>query len=257
MMHCSTTQNPISLERICLESVVGKIEKGDSLDGVSLPPCVMDALHTVLASRNLISDRTMHLVFHTNSEKAKLQSSQVTAEGLNHLRKCSRLTSLEIGPAIKWPSDEEYLCKVLSELCNLKELRLEQGGCVKSSLVSMLSRQNPTLTVLSLSGCSNVEDQCLSSLGQHCYRLECVDFSYTQITDDGIASLFQSPCRLTLKEVIVRGCRSITNCAIEGLYSSCPNLSILVFDHCPLVEADCRFFPRPKNLRQMAWSIFM
>ncbi|XP_029835604.2 protein AMN1 homolog isoform X2 [Ixodes scapularis] len=238
MMHCSTTQNPISLERICLESVVGKIEKGDSLDGVSLPPCVMDALHTVLASRNLISDRTMHLVFHTNSEKAKLQSSQVTAEGLNHLRKCSRLTSLEIGPAIKWPSDEEYLCKVLSELCNLKELRLEQGGCVKSSLVSMLSRQNPTLTVLSLSGCSNVEDQCLSSLGQHCYRLECVDFSYTQ-------------------EVIVRGCRSITNCAIEGLYSSCPNLSILVFDHCPLVEADCRFFPRPKNLRQMAWSIFM
>lgn len=41
---------------------MGKIEKGDSLDGVSLPPCVMDALHTVLASRNLISDRTMHLV---------------------------------------------------------------------------------------------------------------------------------------------------------------------------------------------------
>ncbi|CAN7995080.1 unnamed protein product, partial [Ixodes hexagonus] len=178
-------------------------------------------------------------LFHANSRVAELRTCQVTAEGLGHLKRCPGLISLVLGPSIEWPSDEEYLCEVLSGLRNLRELRLERGGCVKSSLVSMLSQRNPNLTVVSLSGCPNVDDRCLSFLGQHCIRLESVDFSCTQITDAGVESLTSSPCGLTLKEVIVRGCRRLTNRAIESFYSECPNIAILIFSDCPLIEGWC------------------
>lgn len=249
--------NPESLKRMCLHCVVTRIQNDEYLDDVFLPPSVMDDLYRALMLRGLIKDGNMHLLFHTHSREADLRKCSVTAKGLSHLKKCSKLTLLKLGPWIRSPADEEGLCEILTGLQNLRQLRLEGGDYVKSSVVSMLSRQNPTLTVVGFSGCRNVDDECLFSLGQNCPILERVDFSCSQITDAGIASLCSSPCRLTLQEVILNDCRHITGCAIESLYNSCPGLSTLMFGNCPLVQGCPRFSEGPKNLLQISWSVPM
>ncbi|XP_064490168.1 protein AMN1 homolog [Ornithodoros turicata] len=244
-----------SLQERCLRVLTECLASGYQLNIESLPRSVMDKFYVTLRYSRLINDSNIHLVLHPGSTEANLASSDVGKGGIVHLQRCKALRRLNLSANLRDRNvSEQCLVDLMSHLRSLEEVRLQGLAEVTSAVVHRLIQNNPHLTILDFRGCSAVDDATLVMLGSCCKHIKALNMSYTNITDAGILALVSGGCGPVLEELLINGCRSLTNYAIEKVVDYCPNLRILSFHKCPLITDIS--IGRMEQPKQISWSIF-
>ncbi|ELU07516.1 hypothetical protein CAPTEDRAFT_135609, partial [Capitella teleta] len=119
----------------------------------------------------------------------------------------------------------------------------------------------PHLRELNIKNCTQITDVALQILGQKSGQLCSVDFSYSQVTDQGIFSLVSGACGQRLKEIHMAGCLHITDDAVEAVVMSCPLISILLIHGCPKLTERSRIaleevLGARSRMKQVTWTVY-
>jgi F-box/leucine-rich repeat protein 2/20 len=87
---------------------------------------------------------------------------------------------------------------------------------------------------VNVGGCSNITDAALASLAKYCPRIQSLDLTNTQITDEGLARI-GAGCR-ALKKLICWSCEAITDEGVSKVAAGCSSLENLNITGCPQVK---------------------
>jgi hypothetical protein len=93
----------------------------------------------------------------------------------------------------------------------------------------------PLLQCVSLAGCTQLTNDTLIALGQHCHHLRTLNISYTDVTDGGLEAT-AAGCPL-LEELSMATCASLTDVALFALGQHCHNLRKLHTDETDVTHA--------------------
>ena len=112
----------------------------------------------------------------------------------------------------------------LSERCpRLSKLSLSRGNYTNAGVIEVTSKFTSALVELELISISDLTDQSLLSIAEHCRKLrKLVITTSHNYTDRGLCQLFASCAELT--EVCLQDLSKITDLSILNLVQSCPKL---------------------------------
>ncbi|XP_069102431.1 protein AMN1 homolog isoform X2 [Argopecten irradians] len=223
----------------CVQCLVCNLST--SLDGIEmLPDNLKDKCLYLMSKRGLVSDTNISKVLHQKLKVLDLSECEVSDVGLQHLLKCPQLKKLDLNSA------------------KLSRSNISS----QDTAVITLSTSCPHLRLLNIGGCHLLTDQSLQALGQNSHFLKSVNFSKTNVTDNGVIALVSGSCSKTLKEVHMDGCINLTDEAVEGVLQFCPQISILLFHGCPKITEQSRqaledlTMERAAPMKQVTWTIY-
>ncbi|KAL5010156.1 hypothetical protein ScPMuIL_012461 [Solemya velum] len=78
----------------------------------------------------------------------------------------------------------------------------------------------------------------------------------------GVFSLVSGKCSVSLQEINMDSCISLTDEAVEAVVQYCPNISILIFHGCPNITEQSRLlleeFQRSSTtkMKQVTWTVY-
>uniref|UniRef100_A0A8D0CGA8 Protein AMN1 homolog n=1 Tax=Salvator merianae TaxID=96440 RepID=A0A8D0CGA8_SALMN len=142
----------------------------------------------------------------------------------------------------------------------LREVYFKRCSNLTDSGVLALALHCPLLQIVNIGGCTTISDISLQALGQNCRFLHSVDFSSTQVTDDGVIALVSGMCSKNLKEIHMERCVNLTDVAVEAVLTCCPMMYILLFHGCPLITDRSREaleqLVGPNKFKQVSWTVY-
>ncbi|XP_069102421.1 protein AMN1 homolog isoform X1 [Argopecten irradians] len=247
----------------CVQCLVCNLST--SLDGIEmLPDNLKDKCLYLMSKRGLVSDTNISKVLHQKLKVLDLSECEVSDVGLQHLLKCPQLKKLDLNSAKLSRSNisSQGIINVAHTSTQLQTVYLRRCINLTDTAVITLSTSCPHLRLLNIGGCHLLTDQSLQALGQNSHFLKSVNFSKTNVTDNGVIALVSGSCSKTLKEVHMDGCINLTDEAVEGVLQFCPQISILLFHGCPKITEQSRqaledlTMERAAPMKQVTWTIY-
>uniref|UniRef100_A0A6B2F015 Protein AMN1 homolog n=1 Tax=Bothriechis nigroviridis TaxID=88079 RepID=A0A6B2F015_BOTNI len=250
-----------SLLELCLHCLTRNISKY-AADIKSLPPNIKDKLIKSLSIQGWITDTNISMVLHPAIEALDLRDCDISDHALQQLCNCRHLKKINVNV---WKNNRltitsEGVAALALSCPYLQEASFKRCSNLTDSGIHALALNCPLLQIVNIGGCSNITDTSLQALGQNCRSLHSVDFSSTQVTDDGVMALVRGMCSNNLKEIHMERCVNLTDTAVEAVLTYCPMIYILLFHGCPLVTDRSREaleqLVGPKKFKQVSWTVY-
>ncbi|XP_033018584.1 protein AMN1 homolog isoform X1 [Lacerta agilis] len=227
-----------------------------------LPPNIKDKLIKSLSVQGWISDSNINMVLHPAVEALDLRDCDVSDNALQQLCNCKQLKkiNLNIWKGNRLTVTSEGVAALALSCPYLREVSFKRCSNVTDSGVLALALHCPLLQIVNIGGCSSITDTSLQALGQNCQSLHSVDFSSTQVTDDGVIALVSGMCSKNLKEIHMERCVNLTDIAVEAVLTCCPRIYIFLFHGCPLITDRSREaleqLVGPNKFKQVSWTVY-
>ncbi|XP_044290150.1 protein AMN1 homolog isoform X1 [Varanus komodoensis] len=246
---------------ICLDTFTRNISRY-AADIKPLPPNIKDKLIKLLSVQGRITDSNISMVLHPAVEALDLRDCDISDNGLQQLYNCKQLKKINLNV---WKRTRATITSVgvaaLAVSCPyLREVYFKRCSNLTDSGVLALALNCPLLQIVNIGGCFSITDTSLQALGQNCQSLHSVDFSSTQVTDDGVIALVSGMCSKNLKEIHMDQCVNLTDVAVEAVLTCCPMIYILLFHGCPLVTDRSREaleqLVGSNKFKQISWTVY-
>ncbi|XP_033889448.1 protein AMN1 homolog isoform X1 [Acipenser ruthenus] len=228
----------------------------------TLPPNIKDNLLKIMSSHGTVTDTNISQMLHSGLQKLDLQDCKVSDSALKQLSNCRQLKEIVLNCRKEncFNISSEGI-KAMALACPyLCEIALWRCCSVSDEGILALAHNCRLLRILTISGCSAITDASLLALGQNCSFLNSINFSVTQVTDEGVIGLVTGVCSQSLKEIDMARCVCLTDEAVEAVVTCCPNIRILLFHGCPLVTDRAREaleqLVRQNKLAQLTWTVY-
>ncbi|KAJ7329149.1 hypothetical protein JRQ81_015323 [Phrynocephalus forsythii] len=250
-----------SLLDLCLYCLTRNISRY-AADIKPLPPNIKDKLIKSLSVQGWITDSNIHTILHPRVETLDLRDCDVSDNALLQLCNCKQLKkiNLNVWKDKRLTITSEGVAALALSCPYLCEVSFKRCSNLTDSGVLALALNCPLLQILNIGGCSSITDASLQALGQNCSHLHSVDFSSTQVTDDGVVALVSGQCSNSLKEIHMERCVNLTDVAVEAVLTYCPRIYILLFHGCPLITDRSRValeqLVGPKKFKQVSWTVY-
>ncbi|XP_066490096.1 protein AMN1 homolog isoform X2 [Tiliqua scincoides] len=250
-----------SLLDLCLQCITRNISRY-AADLKPLPPNIKDKLIKSLSVHGWITDSNISTILHPGVEALDLRDCNISDSALHQLCHCKQLKKINLSV---WKENRPTITSegvaALALSCRfLREASFKRCSNLMDHGVLTLSLNCPLLQILNIGGCSSITDSSLQALGQNCRYLHSVDFSSTQVTDDGVVALASGMCSENLKEIHMERCVKLTDVAVEAVLTYCPKMYILLFHGCPLITDRSREaleqMVRPDKFKQVSWTVY-
>jgi hypothetical protein len=224
-------------ETLLNRSVLKVIEFLPSLieDISTLPVNLKERILYLMQKRGLVVDQNIAQALYDRVSTLDLSECDVTDMSLNVIGStCHMLRSIDLNAAkSSRPSITSQGVVSLAHGCPyLKVVYLRRCINIDDDAIMALAQCCPQLRDLNIGGCPQITDASLHAVGEHSQLLASIDFSHSNVTDDGIFSLVRGTCCDTLKEVHMNSCNHLTDEAVEAIVHFCPNIAILIFHSC-------------------------
>ncbi|KAK1167165.1 hypothetical protein AOXY_G11839 [Acipenser oxyrinchus oxyrinchus] len=250
------SQSLLSLCISCLANYTSKYHT----DIKTLPPNIKDNLLKIMSNHGTVTDTNISQMLHSGLQKLDLQDCKVSDSALKQLSNCRQLKEIVLNCRKEncFNISSEGI-KAMALACPyLCEIALWRCCRVSDEGILALAHNCRLLRILTISGCSAITDASLLALGQNCSFLNSINFSVTQVTDEGVIGLVTGVCSQSLKEIDMARCVCLTDEAVEAVVTCCPNIRILLFHGCPLVTDRAREsleqLIRQNKLAQLTWT---
>ncbi|XP_061494697.1 protein AMN1 homolog isoform X2 [Rhineura floridana] len=227
-----------------------------------LPPNIKDKLIKSLSVQGWINDSNIIMVLHPAVEALDLRDCDISDNALRQLCNCKQLKkiNLNVWKGNRLTVTSEGVAALALSCPYLREVSFKRCSNLTDSGVLALALNCPLLQIVNIGGCSSITDTSLQALGQNCQSLHSVDFSSTQVTDDGVIALVSGMCSKNLKEIHMERCVNLTDVAVEAVLSCCPMIYILLFHGCPLITDRSREaleqLVGPNKFMQVSWTAY-
>ncbi|XP_003220839.1 protein AMN1 homolog [Anolis carolinensis] len=227
-----------------------------------LPPNLKDKLIKSLSVRGLITDSNISMILHPAVETLDLRDCDISDNALLQLCNCKQLKKINVNV---WKDKRlavtsEGVSALALSCPYLYEASFKRCSNLTDSGVLSLALHCPLLRIVNIGGCSSITDASLQAFGQNCKHLHSVDFSSTQVTDNGVIALVSGNCSNNLKEIHMEHCVNLTDVAVEAVLTCCPRIYILLFHGCPLITDHSRIaleqLVGPKKFKQISWTVY-
>jgi len=227
----------------------------------SLPILLKNRLTKLMSRRGCFDRNVLANCITANISALDLTNCTVDDEILNLISKtCEHLRKINLnspkGKRTDFTSDGVVY---LSEGCKrLKSVFLRYCSNIEDVAVVALANSCPLLKRLNLKG-TKVTDTSLNAITK-LVHLESLTFSNSQVTDEGVRILSESPCARKLFEIDMSECTNLTDEAVKFVATNCPSFEILIFHGCPKMTQKSRSildnFARISALKQLTWTIY-
>ncbi|KAJ6660000.1 hypothetical protein lerEdw1_018198 [Lerista edwardsae] len=246
---------------LCLQCLTRNISRY-AADLKTLPPNIKDKLMKSLSIQGRITDSNISTMLHSAVEALDLRDCDISDSALHQLCRCKHLKKINLSV---WKENRPTITSegvaALALSCrSLREASFKRCSNLTDHGVLTLALNCPLLQIVNIGGCTSITDASLQALGQNCRFLHSVDFSSTQVTDDGVIALASGMCSSNLKEVHMERCVKLTDVAVEAVLTYCPKMYILLFHGCPLITDRSREaleqMVRPDKFKQVSWTVY-
>ncbi|XP_055963799.1 protein AMN1 homolog [Sorex fumeus] len=227
-----------------------------------LPPNIKDRLLKIMSLEGQITDSNISAILHPDAQTLNIEGCDISDSALRHVCACRKLRTLNLSSFEKKRNaiTSEGLKAVAASCACLQEVSLKWCRSLTDDGVLAFARHCRLLRIIKLNGCSSLTDAALRALGEHCPALQCVDFSFTQVSDDGVVALVSGPCAQKLEEINMGYCVNLTDEAVEAVLTRCPQMQIFLFLECPLMTDRSREILEqslgPNKLKQVMWTVY-
>ncbi|KAK2834542.1 hypothetical protein Q7C36_015243 [Tachysurus vachellii] len=223
----------------------------------TLPFSIKDKLLRIMTAKGSVTDSNISQFLHAGTRTLDLQNCTVSDSALRQIH-CQQLESIILIGCVNITS--EGLDSLASHCAGLKIADLSGCAAVTDSGLRALARSCKRLEVISLCECPAISDEALIELGANCSCLYSIDFSGTEVTDEGVIGLATGVCCQSLKELQMVRCRNLTDKAVTTVLSNCDNIRIFHFHGCPLMTDKSREalhnFIGPNKIQQVSWTVY-
>lgn len=250
-----------SLLDLCLQRVTTNISIYIA-DLKPLPANIKDRLIKSLSVQGLITDSNISTILHPAVEAMDFRDCTVSDSALRQLCHCKKLKkiNLNVWKESRPTITSEGVAELALSCPFLCDASFKRCSNLTDQAIIALALNCPRLQILNIGRCSSITDLSLQVLGQNCRFLSSVDFSCTQVTDDGVIALASGICSETLQEINMERCVRLTDVAVEAVLKHCRNIHILLLHGCPQLtdrsrEALEQIASRHK-LKQVSWTIY-
>ncbi|NXO02494.1 AMN1 protein, partial [Rhinopomastus cyanomelas] len=201
-------------------------------------------------------------VLHPAIESLDLRDCDISDNALLQLCNCKQLKKINLssfkenrlGITSKGVTALALSCPYLREASFKRCCNITDSGVLALALNCQF------LQIVNLGRCSGIMDVSLQALGENCTFLHSVDFSSTQVTDNGVVALVNGTCSKNLKEIHMVCCVKLTDVAVEAVLTCCPNMHIFLFHGCPLITDRSRDvleqLVASNKIKQVTWTVY-
>ena len=156
-----------------------------------------------------------------------LSSDNISSSELSKLvGRCPNLQEVDMGVTDEVLSQLGESCSELKSIC----LCLPLATSISDIGVGKLAKGCRKLEQVILNYNRNISDISVASLANYCDRLHTIDLSYTNITDEGLASLGKG-CK-ALKSINISNMKNISDKGVCELAERCPKLENVNLQDC-------------------------
>ena len=249
---------------------------------VVLPVNLKARLFTLLCHRGLITDENLPLLLNCRTRTFDFRDcSDITDQSLLLMAGCSLNAQIErkrlqttqadclqssiITTSVLNPSivhlrgmkiTDNGLMPFVRQYPSLRKLRLHQCAQITDESLTAIGSCCLRLMELDLSGCVQVTDQGINKL-RNLTHLRALSLTQTNITDQSLISIGQSPFHHVLNEINLRMCTEITDDGFLFLLKNCSNLKTIGFTQCPKLTERSRqtLNSQTHQLSYLVWTI--
>jgi hypothetical protein len=119
---------------------------------------------------------------------------------------------------------------------SLRDVELWQSAKLPSDALGHVARTaGPDLRRIVIRNCSQVQPSALHALADHCTMLRTVDVSHVDAVDDSVVTRLVAKRGRTLRSLLIRGCKSVTDVSLRGLAAHARALDALDMAGLPAV----------------------
>ncbi|NWU94430.1 AMN1 protein, partial [Upupa epops] len=185
---------------LCLRCLVKNLSRY-AADIKSLPPNIKDKLIKLMSREGQITDSNISEVLHPAVESLDLRDCDVSDNALLQLCNCKQLKTINLSSfkENRLGITSEGIVALALSCPYLREASFKRCCSITDSGVLALALNCQFLQVVNLGRCWGIMDRSLQALGEHCKFLHSVDFSSTQVTDNGVVALVNGTCSKHLK----------------------------------------------------------
>ncbi|XP_076362661.1 protein AMN1 homolog isoform X1 [Tachypleus tridentatus] len=257
-------ENSQPLLHSCILVVIDNMNKCGTWELIKdFPSHIKYKILDLCARRGLISDENIQMFLFKNLQVLNLsQCDAVGDEGLTNVKVCGSLKMLNLN-AEKF-SRHQITSKGLSEVfkscTHLHSVEIRGCVSVTDEAIEHLAKYCSKLSILNIRDCTGLTDKSLKALGNHSSFLKSINFSWTEMTDEGVLCLAFGLCSNTLKEIIMEKCLRLTDVAVEGVIVHCPSVVIFAFHGCPEIgshsgEIVQEVLQQKSRIKQLSWTV--
>ncbi|XP_034250527.1 protein AMN1 homolog [Thrips palmi] len=226
-----------------------------------LPRSLKTKLLTIACKRGTLTTPSIESLLHSELRTLNLSECNVTDGMLKAIQVCSQLRKLDLNPGRNQDRNlsRDALLSLWPSLPVLKILYLRRCPGVTDDVIKAIAESCPNLTELDVGGCHAITDAAPVALTRTLTHLTSLNLSGTQVGDEGLLELVQGNCGKSLTELNINHCMKVTDFSIQCIAQNCRNMSILVFQGCP-ISADSHYalenIYAEAKVRQLAWTVY-
>lgn len=226
-----------------------------------LPRSLKTRLLTIACKRGTLSTTSLTSLLHSELRTLNLSECDITDGMLEAIQICSELRKLDLNPGRNQERNlgKEGLLSLWPNLPALKVLYMRRCPGVSDDVIEAIAKSCPNLTELDVGGCHAITDAAPLALTRTLKCLTSLNLSGTQVGDEGLLQLVQGNCGKSLTELNINHCMRVTDFSIQCIAQNCRNMSILVFQGCP-ISADSHYalenIYAEAKVRQLAWTVY-
>lgn len=229
-----------------------------------LPMVVKNDLIRLLSKRGSLTNCIIASCVNSTVKELDFSECEISDKSLDIVSKtCRNLTKIDINAAKGNRTDIssrglEYLasgCKLLETVFLRRCINIDDVG------IASLVMHCKYVQKLNIGGCSLITDKALKAVSNLAY-LKCINFSATDVSDNGVNFLCVGSSSLSLHEVYMNKCKNLSDTSVRSLALSCLKLEVLIFHECPKMTENSRLIigettqNRNNLVKHLTWTVY-
>ncbi|CAG9832174.1 unnamed protein product [Diabrotica balteata] len=205
--------------------------------------------------RNINFKSVLLAIANEQTLSINLTSAPLDDEILKIISKCKNVRKLYLSRNDDGLITTKGLVELWKNCTNLISFVLCRSTEVRDEVLDCMAEHCPNMTCLDLGGCPQITDIGIKKISR-LKKLTSVNFSATQITDEGTSCLARGPSGPKLTELRIEDTQ-VTDVGLRDIAENCPNLQILCYRGRQRQDLDdfVPFHNELKNLKQVTWTV--